>query len=121
MIASGLVPIAMEGSRQELGDLLGRLVGPGKGFELVSCVNNIPKGSRLAVSTNLLGGLIAVCMRATGQTKSLSGPLEEGGRRLVAARAILGEWLGRIGGRVAGFGRGVAGDQGDRGLCGVGG
>ncbi|MEM8954450.1 MAG: UTP--glucose-1-phosphate uridylyltransferase [Verrucomicrobiota bacterium] len=98
LIASGLVPIAMEGSRQELGDLLDRLVGPGKGFELVSCVNNIPKGSRLAVSTNLLGGLIAVCMRATGQTKALSGPLEEGERRLVAARAILGEWLGGSGG-----------------------
>jgi hypothetical protein len=98
IIASGLVPIAMEGSRQELGDLLERLLGPGKGFELVSCVNNIPKGSRLAVSTNLLGGLIAACMRATGQTKSLSGPLEERERRLVAARAILGEWLGGSGG-----------------------
>ncbi|MEM9478111.1 MAG: UTP--glucose-1-phosphate uridylyltransferase [Verrucomicrobiota bacterium] len=98
LIAAGVVPIAMEGSRQELGDLLERLVGPGRGIELVSCVNNIPKGSRLAVSTNLLGGLIAACMRATGQAKSLSGPLQESERRIVAARAILGEWLGGSGG-----------------------
>src|SRR5204863_7040204 len=75
-----------------------RLIGPGKGLELVSSVNDIPKGSRLAVSTNLLGSLIAVCMRATGQAKSLTGPLHENERRLVAARAILGEWIGGSGG-----------------------
>ena len=59
---------------------------------------DIPKGSRLAVSTNLLGGLIAACMRATGQTQSLEGPLQEHERRIAAARAILGEWLGGSGG-----------------------
>jgi hypothetical protein len=37
-------------------------------------------------------------MRATGQTRSLTGPLTEAERRLVAARAILGEWLGGSGG-----------------------
>jgi len=37
-------------------------------------------------------------MRATGQTRSLTGPLLEDERRLVAARAILGEWLGGSGG-----------------------
>jgi hypothetical protein len=37
-------------------------------------------------------------MRATGQAKSLTGPLQEHERRLVAARAILGEWLGGSGG-----------------------
>ena len=37
-------------------------------------------------------------MRATGQTQSLTGPLAENERRLVAARAILGEWLGGSGG-----------------------
>ena len=36
------------------------MVGPGRGLEIVSSVNNIPKGSRLAVSTNLLAALIAV-------------------------------------------------------------
>src|SRR5207302_10545934 len=41
---------------------------------------------------------IAVCMRATGQAKALTGQLAEPERRLVAARAILGEWLGGSGG-----------------------
>ena len=68
------------------------------GLELTTNVHNIPKGSRLAVSTNLLGSIIAVGMRATQQTKCLTGPLVESERRLVAARAILGEWLGGSGG-----------------------
>ncbi len=37
-------------------------------------------------------------MRATGQIESLTGPLTENDRRLVAARAILGEWIGGSGG-----------------------
>lgn len=98
VIASGLVPMALEGSSERLDHVLEKLVGPGLGLELVSCVNGIPKGSRLAVSTNLLGSLIAVCMRASSQTRSLTGPLEENERRLTAARAILGEWLGGSGG-----------------------
>lgn len=98
IIASGLVPPGMEGSNESLADLLERLVGPGRGIELVSNVNDIPKGSRLAVSTNLLAALISVCMRATGQTQTLNGPLLESERRLVAARAILGEWLAGSGG-----------------------
>lgn len=98
LIAAGVVPPGLEGSGGSLEALLEDLVGPGKGFELVSCVNNIPKGSRLAVSTNLLGALISVCMRATGQTKALEGMLEEPERRLILARAILGEWLGGSGG-----------------------
>jgi hypothetical protein len=98
VIASGLIPPGLEGARQELADVLAALVGPGLGIELVSAVNDIPKGSRLAVSTNLLAALIAVCMRATSQAASLVGPLSESERRLVAARAILGEWLGGSGG-----------------------
>jgi len=98
IIAAGIVPPGLEGSGQSLGELLGRMIGPGLGLEIVSSVNNIPKGSRLAVSTNLLGSLISVCMRATGQAKSLTGPLQENERRLVAARAILGEWIGGSGG-----------------------
>ena len=98
VIASGIVPPGIEGSGQSLADLLARVVGPGKGLELVSNVNNIPKGSRLAVSTNLLAALISVCMRATGQARSLTGPLEESERRIVLARALLGEWLGGSGG-----------------------
>ena len=98
VIASGLVPPGLEGANQTLADLLSVLVAPGMGIEIVSQVNGIPKGSRLAVSTNLLASLIAVCMRATGQAKGLDGGLDEAEKRLVAARAILGEWLGGSGG-----------------------
>ena len=98
VIAAGIVPPGVEGSGASLADLLARIVGSGHGLEIVSSVNNIPKGSRLAVSTNLLAALIAVCMRATGQAQSLTGQLTESERRLVAARAILGEWLGGSGG-----------------------
>ncbi|MEP4077852.1 UTP--glucose-1-phosphate uridylyltransferase [Haloferula sp.] len=98
LVASGMVPPGLEGSGQKLSDLLEKLVGPGRGIELASYVRGIPKGSRLAVSTNLLASLISLCMRATGQTALLQGPLDEPGRRLVAARAILGEWLGGSGG-----------------------
>jgi hypothetical protein len=98
IIAAGIVPPGMEGSEERLQDLLARIVGAGRGIELVSQVNGIPKGSRLAVSTNLLACLIAVCMRATGQTQALTGALQEHERRLVAARAILGEWLAGSGG-----------------------
>jgi hypothetical protein len=98
VIAAGLVPPGIEGSGQSLADLLARVVGPGRGLEIVSNVNSIPKGSRLAVSTNLLASLISVAMRATGQAKSLQGNLQEDERRLVLARALLGEWLGGSGG-----------------------
>jgi hypothetical protein len=99
VIASGIVPPGMEGATQPLSDLLARLTGrAGYGIEIVSKVNDIPKGSRLAVSTSLLACLIALAMRATNQIRSLTGGLEEEDRRLVAARAILGEWLGGSGG-----------------------
>lgn len=98
VIAAGLVPPGIERSGASLAALLARVFGPGRGCELVSNVNGIPKGSRLAVSTNLLGALIAACMRATGQIVSLDGPMTEAERRTVAARAILGEWIGGSGG-----------------------
>jgi len=98
IIASGIVPPGMEGAGLPLEYLLEQMVGKGKGLELVSKVNNIPKGSRLAVSTNLLASLISICMRATGQTECLTGPLIEEERRLVASKAILGEWIGGSGG-----------------------
>ena len=99
VIASGIVPPGMEGATQPLSEVLERLTGlPGHGIEIVSQVNDIPKGSRLAVSTNLLACLIAVCMRATNQIHRAEGGLEEPDRRLVAARAILGEWIGGSGG-----------------------
>jgi hypothetical protein len=98
VIAAGLVPPGIERSGASLAELLAAIFGSGRGFELISNVNRIPKGSRLAVSTNLLGALIGVCMRATGQIQDLAGPMQEGERRIVAARAILGEWIGGSGG-----------------------
>lgn len=98
VIASGIVPPGIEGSEQNLQDLLEKMAGQGRGIELVSNVNNIPKGSRLAVSTTLLASLISVCMRATSQARSLTGQLEETERRVVLARALLGEWLSGSGG-----------------------
>jgi hypothetical protein len=98
VIAAGIIPPGVEGSGARLADLLVQIVGEGKGIEIISRVNGIPKGSRLAVSTSLLACLIAACMRATGQASALIGALEEHERRLVAARAILGEWLGGSGG-----------------------
>ncbi len=98
VIAAGLVPPGLEGAGGPITAVLEPLVGPGRGLEVVSRVNDIPKGSRLAVSTNLLACLITVCMRATCQTQALTGSLTEDERRLVAARAILGEWLAGSGG-----------------------
>jgi hypothetical protein len=98
VIASGIVPPGMEGAGLPLQSLLEKMVGKDKGIEIVTRVNNIPKGSRLAVSTNLLASIIAVCMRATCQTENITGILSEDERRLIAAKAILGEWLGGSGG-----------------------
>jgi hypothetical protein len=123
VIASGMVPPGMEGATQPLADVLLHLTGkPGHGIEIVSKVNDIPRGSRLAVSTSLLACLISVCMRATNQIHALTGDLEESDRRLVAARAIRGEWLGGSGGGWQDSGgvwpgikliHGVAAQQGD--------
>jgi galactokinase/mevalonate kinase-like predicted kinase len=98
VVASGLIPPALEGTSTRLADVLARVVRPGHGVEIVSKVNDIPKGSRLAVSTNLLASLITLLMRATGQTRDLTGPLDPQEAKVVVARAILGEWLGGSGG-----------------------
>ena len=64
VIASGIVPPGMEGSGQPLAAILAQLTQrDGLGIEIVSQVNNIPKGSRLAVSTTLLASLIR-CVHA---------------------------------------------------------
>jgi UDP-N-acetylglucosamine pyrophosphorylase len=103
-IASGLVPPGMEGCGRPMSELLAVLMqnagsqASGLGLEIVSKVNDIPKGSRLAVSTNLLGCLIGVLMRATGQVQDIQGGLDVLDQRLITARAILGEWLGGSGG-----------------------
>jgi UTP--glucose-1-phosphate uridylyltransferase len=98
VIASGLVPASLEGTSVRLDELLATVVRPGHGLEVVSKVNDIPKGSRLAVSTNLLASIISSLMRATGQSRNLTGMLEPEEAPVVVARAILGEWLGGSGG-----------------------
>jgi hypothetical protein len=98
VVAAGLIPPSLEGTPHALSAVLERLLGPGLGLEIATFVRDIPKGSRLAVSTNLLGSIIAALLRATGQARALEGELQEDERRLVAARAILGEWLGGSGG-----------------------
>ena len=74
-----------------------------------------PKGSRLAVSTNLLACLIAVCMRATGQTTSLTG-VARGRRAPAGGRARDPRRMARrLRRRLAGLRRRLAGHQADRG------
>ncbi|MCX7846801.1 MAG: UTP--glucose-1-phosphate uridylyltransferase [bacterium] len=98
VIASGVVPPCFEGHSEPLAHVLKKLLGQPGGFELVTRVRNIPKGSRLAVSTTLLATIITRLMRFSGQVAQHTGGLREDERRLVASRAILGEWLGGSGG-----------------------
>ena len=90
----------MEGSGQSLADLLARIVGPGLGLEIVSNVNEHPQ--RLAA-----GGLDqsssrrsspSACAALPARRARLPASSQGYERRLVAARAILGEWLGGSGG-----------------------
>ncbi len=98
VIASGIIPPCFEYRSIELKSILSRLLGRPGGIEIVTRVNGIPKGSRLAVSTTLLSAIITRLMRFSGQIKNQTGPLEDPERRIVASRAILGEWLGGSGG-----------------------
>ena len=98
VVASGIVPPCFEGKPIELSDILCRLLNKRGGIEIVTRVNGIPKGSRLAVSTTLLATIITNLMRFSGQIKNLAGSILEEERRTVASRAILGEWLGGSGG-----------------------
>lgn len=98
VIASGIVPPCFEDSDIPLGAILERLLKKKGGIEIVTKVNNIPKGSRLAVSTTLLATIITRLMRFSGQIRNLEGGLSEEDRRIAASRAILGEWLGGSGG-----------------------
>ena len=98
VVASGIIPPCFEKMDLPLKDILRRMLNKSGGIEIVTRVNNIPKGSRLAVSTTLLSTIITQLMRFSGQIKSRSGGLQEDERRVVASRAILGEWLGGSGG-----------------------
>lgn len=67
VIAAGLVPPGIEGSGQSLAELLARLAGGAAAWRSSASVNNIPKGSRLAVSTTLPAALVSVCMWPLGR------------------------------------------------------
>ena len=58
--------------------------GLGSGLEIVSKVNDIPKGSRLAVSTNLLASLIALLMRVSDENVQQAVPPQADHRVAVA-------------------------------------
>ena len=100
VIASGIVPPGMEGATQPLGDVLARLTGaPGRGHR------DRQQGQRY--SQGLAPGRFdhpaglpdrRVHARHQPDSRASRGGLEEAERRLVAARAILGEWLGGSGG-----------------------
>jgi hypothetical protein len=98
VVASGIVPPCFEDKDILLGDILLKLLGKPGGIEIVTKVNGIPKGSRLAVSTTLLATIITGLMRFSGQIRNVTGTLEDSDRRIAASRAILGEWLGGSGG-----------------------
>ena len=98
VVASGVIPPCFEKSGLELKDILQKLLNKPGGIEVVTRVSNIPKGSRLAVSTTLLATIITRLMRFSGQINNQNGSLTEEDRRIVASRAILGEWLGGSGG-----------------------
>lgn len=98
IIAAGVIPPYLREDPSAIGKILRKLLGPGRGIELVTKVHDLPPGSRLAVSTTLLATIITRLMRQTGQFKSRDGNITEKERRIVASRAILGEWLGGSGG-----------------------
>ncbi len=98
VVASGIVPPCFERKNISLKDLLHKLLGKCGGIKIVTKVHGIPKGSRLAVSTTLLSTVITRLMRFSGQIENQTGTLTEEQRRVVASRAILGEWLGGSGG-----------------------
>ena len=114
VIAAGIIPSGLEGSGQTLADVLARLVGPGLGLEIVSKVNDIPKGSRLAVSTNLLAAIITVCMRATGQIGVAHRHAQRSGTKAGRRPGDPGRMAGRVRRRMAGFRRHMAGHENDR-------
>jgi galactokinase/mevalonate kinase-like predicted kinase len=98
IVASGIVPPCFEKKDIRLKDILDKLLNKPGGLEVVTKVNGIPKGSRLAVSTTLLATIITSLMRFSGQIRNQTGSINEEERRIVASRAILGEWLGGSGG-----------------------
>jgi len=103
VIASGIVPPALKGREKDIPLLLAMKEfmqdnNQFAGFEVISNVINIPRGSGLAVSTNLLAGLILALLRFSGQGHSGSHNIGEQEKEVVAARCTYAEWIGGSGG-----------------------
>jgi len=99
VVASGIIPpAAKDAGDLALEHLLQKLLGDtnAEGFELITRVIRIPRGSGLAVSTNLLAGMIISLMRFSGQFTG--DVVTEELKRETAIRAIYAEWLGGSGG-----------------------
>lgn len=100
VIGSGIVPPSVKNNKDvSLAEILQSLLCEHpdySGFELITRVTRIPRGSGLAVSTNLLAGMIISLMRFSGQVSL--GEIDEELKKEAAIRAIFAEWLGGSGG-----------------------
>lgn len=103
VIVSGIIPPSFKNCEDKL-TLTGIIRKfmeknePYMGFEVISNVIDIPRGSGLAVSTNLLAALILALMRFSGQIPCNKDKIGIKDKMDVAARCIYGEWLGGSGG-----------------------
>ncbi len=103
VIVSGIVPPAFKEKKHNtsLSQLLNKFMSENnscEGFEVISRVTDIPRGSGLAVSTNLLAALILALMRFSGQMPNRDSEISDADKMQVVARCIYGEWLGGSGG-----------------------
>ncbi|MDP4182983.1 MAG: UTP--glucose-1-phosphate uridylyltransferase, partial [Bacillota bacterium] len=103
VIVSGIIPPALKGREQEIPllSILEKFMSENStynGFEVISRVVDIPRGSGLAVSTNLIAALIMALMRFSGQISCKITDVSEKEKLMVAERCIYGEWLGGSGG-----------------------
>ena len=107
---------ASKGRGRTSGRAARALVGPGRGIEIVSNVNDIPKGSRLAVSTNLLAGADRR-LHARHRPGQVTRPatLSEAGAPAGRGPRHPRRMARRLRRRLAGFRRRLAGHQADRG------
>lgn len=102
VIAAGIIPPAVKDLKSSISllEVIERFMGGNvrfDGFEIVSRVMSIPKGSGLAVSTSLLAALVMALLRFSGQLPYGSAEVTDKDKMEVAARCIYGVRL--VGGR----------------------
>ena len=107
---------ALEGTTARLARSAGRgSSGRGCGLEIVSKVNDIPKGSRLAVSTNLLASLIAALDAGDRPGAEPDRPARARGGEGRRCAGDPGRMAGRVWRGLAGLGGHLPRHQADRG------